>query len=342
MFGIKDQTQQLWDKVHAEASARTGNQLTSGRLAGSAENVLPAVSLDKLERFRSEKRAAYVGYTAASDREQEARLEFQRQEGFARRAQEQHQGYSLSFEGQSQTSGESTKERLAHVNAPVERARRTLQIASDARERASKRQAEFGFLETVEDWLNRTPLDENLDLVVVDPSRLKGNPLVAVSKIRSELASLDKRLSAVELANVPADTLKMAAFAEIDTIADKGRISINARSRDGHPLGLSNKIRINLTPHGPSFALFGDAGAHFFTWLLRDELKSRVATMIDDLGIGDGLSDDAREAEFRTIAAERLDLERLEEAYIVSAEANGQTIQRRYDIDARAFLEIEA
>ncbi len=97
MFGIKDQTQQLWDKVHAEANARTGNQLTSGRLTGSAENVLPAASLDKLERFRSEKRAAYVGYTAASDREQEARLEFQRQEGFARRAQEQFQGSTLSL-----------------------------------------------------------------------------------------------------------------------------------------------------------------------------------------------------------------------------------------------------
>ncbi|ABS13608.1 hypothetical protein [Brucella anthropi] len=342
MFGIKDQTQQLWDKVHAEANARTGNQLTSGRLTGSAENVLPAASLDKLERFRSEKRAAYVGYTAASDREQEARLEFQRQEGFARRAQEQFQGSTLSFEGQSQTSRESKEERLARIDAPVERARRALRIASDARARAAKRQDEFAFLETVEGWLNRTPLDENLDLVAVDPSRLKGNPVVAVTKIRSELASLDKRLSAVELANVPVNALKEQAFAEIDAVAEKGRLSINTRSRGGAPLRLADNLRINVVPNGSSVALFGDAGAHFFTWLLRDELKSIVATMIDDLGIGDGLSDDAREAEFRTIAAERLDLERLEEAYIVSAEANGQTIPRRHDVDPRAFLEIEA
>lgn len=342
MSGYKTSTQQLWSKAIADVNAGTGNQVTSGRLAGNAENALPATSLEKLERFRSERRAAYAAYIDASDSEQEARFEFQRREGFAHRAQEQFQGLTLSFEGQSHSSHESKEEGIARINAPVERARRALQIASDARERADKRHDEFAFLSAVEDWLNRTPFNDNADLVAVDPSRLKGNPLTAISRIRSELASLDKRLSAVELAKVPADTLKMAAFAEIDTIADKGRISINARSRDGHPLGLSDKIRINLTPHGPSVALFGDAGAHFFTWLLRDELKSRVATMIDDLGIGDGMSDDAREAEFRTIAAERLDLERLEEAYIVSAEANGQTIPRRHDVDPRAFLEIEA
>lgn len=342
MFGYKTSTQQLWSKAIADVNAGTGNQLTSGRLAGSAESALPAASLDKLERFRSERRAAYAAYTDASSSEQEARLEFQRQEGYARRAQEQFQGSVVSFEGQSHSSHESKGGRLARFNAPVERARRTLQIALDARERASKRQDEFGFLETVEDWLNRTPLDENLDLVAVDPSRLKGNPLVAVSKIRSELASLDKRLSVVELATVPVNALKEQAFAEIDAVAEKGRLSINTRSRGGAPLRLADNLRINVVPHGSSVALFGDAGAHFFTWLLRDELKSKVATMIDDLGLGDGLSDDAREAEFRTIAAERLDLERLEEAFITQAEANGQTIPRRHDVDPRAFLEIEA
>ncbi len=56
MFGIKDQTQQLWDKVHAEANARTGNQLTSGRLTGSAENVLPAASLSDIQRLRTANR----------------------------------------------------------------------------------------------------------------------------------------------------------------------------------------------------------------------------------------------------------------------------------------------
>ncbi len=335
-------TQQLWSKAIADLNAGTGNQLTSGRLAGSAESALPTTSLEKLERFRSERRAAYAAYIDASDSEREARHEFQRQEGFAHRAQEQFQGYGFSFEGQSHSSHESKEERIARINAPVERARRALQIASDARERAGKRHDEFAFLSAVEDWLNRAPFNDSADLVVVDPSRLKGNPVIAITRIRSELASLDKRLSVVELATVPVNALKEQAFAEIDAVAEKGRLSINTRSRGGAPLRLADNLRINVVPHGSSVALFGNAGAHFFTWLLRDELKSKVATMIDDLALGDGLSDDAREVEFRTIAAERLDLERLEEAYIVSAEANGQTIPRRHDVDPRAFLEIEA
>lgn len=335
-------TQQLWSKAIAQVNAGTANQLTSGGLVGSAENALPSASLEKLERFRSEKRAAYVAYIDCSDREQEARLELLRQEGFARRTSEQFQGASISFEGQPHPGSESKDDRNTRINAPVDRARRTLQIACDARERASKRQEEFSFLETVEDWLARTPLDVNVDLVTFDPSRLKGNPAVAVAKIRSELASLDERLSVVELANAPADVLKQQAFAEIDAIAEEGHISVNARSRGGRPLRLSDKIRIDLTPHGTGFALFGNAGAHFFTWLLRDELKSKIGVMIDDLKISDALSDDEREAEFRKIAGERLDLEYLEEAVITQAEANGQTIPRRHDVDPRAFLGIDA
>ncbi|MGP3711763.1 hypothetical protein ACS5UA_13015 [Brucella sp. RRSP16] len=339
MFGIKDQTQQLWDKVHAEANARTGNQLTSGRLAGSAESALPAASLDKLERFRSERRAAYAAYIDASDSEQEARFEFQRREGFAYRAQEQFEGFTLSFEGQSHSSDESKEERIARINAPVERARRALQIASDARERADKRHDEFAFLSAVEDWLNRTPFNDNADLVVVDPSRLKGNHLVAVSKIRSELASLDKRLSSVELAYTPAEVLKDRAFAEIDRAASKGELSVHPSSRSSEPLRLEDKFTIGTYPSG---SLLGNGGANVLVWLLRDQMKAAVSALIDKFPQENALSDDAREVEFRTIAAERLDLERLEEAYIVSAEANGQTIPRRHDVDPRAFLEIEA
>jgi len=339
MFGIKDQTQQLWDKVHAEANARTGNQLTSGRLAGSAESVLPAASLEKLERFRSERRAAYAAYIDASDNEQEARFEFQRREGFAHRAQEQFQGLTLSFEGQSHSSHESKEERIARINAPVERARRALQIASDARERADKRHDEFAFLSAVEDWLNRTPFNDNANLVAVDPSRLKGNPLTAISRIRSELASLDKRLSSVELAYTPADVLKDRAFAEIDGIADAGALTVHPASRSARPLDLARKFALGTVNGG---TIVGTGGAEVLVWLLRDQMKAAVSALIDTFPQENAMSDDAREAEFRTIAAERLDLERLEEAFITQAEANGQTIPRRYNLDPRAFLEIEA
>ncbi|QPA29259.1 hypothetical protein IR196_13710 [Brucella anthropi] len=339
MSGYKTSTQQLWSKAIADVNAGTGNQVTSGRLAGNAENALPATSLEKLERFRSERRAAYAAYIDASDSEQEARFEFQRREGFAHRAQEQFQGLTLSFEGQSHSSHESKEEGIARINAPVERARRALQIASDARERADKRHDEFAFLSAVEGWLNRTPFNDNADLVAVDPSRLKGNPLTAISRIRSELASLDKRLSSVELAYTPADVLKDRAFAEIDRAASKGELSVHPSSRSSEPLRLEDKLTISTYPSG---SLLGNGGANVLVWLLRDQMKAAVSALIDTFPQENALSDDDREAEFRTIAAERLDLERLEEGFITQAEANGQTIPRRHDVDPRAFLEIEA
>ncbi|WP_025090241.1 hypothetical protein [Brucella intermedia] len=303
-------------------------------------DALPAAARLKLERLASDRDAAHAAYRAASDREQEARIELGRVSGLAQRQKEAQQGFSLSFQGGEQKEDAADAE--ARVDAPVEAAKRALQVAVDARDRAAERQAAFAFLEGVETWLRRTatpgaPFRE----AKIDPAlvKVRGDSATEIAKVRARIERIEADFAKVEGAPTPAADLKARAFAEIDRIADAGALTVHPASRSGEPLGLARKLAIGTGNNG---SIVGTGGADVLVWLLRDQLKAAVASQIDALPQENALSDDAREAEFRAIAAERLDLERLEEAYVTQAEANGQTITRRYDLDPRAFLEIEA
>ncbi len=300
-------------------------------------DTLPATSRLKLERLISDRDAARAAYRAASDREQEARIEFGRVSGLAQRQKEAGQGFSLSFQG-----GEQKADAEARTDAPVEAAKRALQVAVDARVRAAERQNAFGFLENVETWLRRTATPgASFREAKIDPAlvKVRGDIVAEVAKARARIAEIEEAFAAAENAPTPAADLKARAFAEIDRIADAGALKVHPASRSAEPLGLARKLALGT---GNGGSIVGTGGTDIFVWLLRDQMKAAIASQIDQFPASGALSDDDREKAFADLSAQRLELERIEESLIATAEVDGRAIARRADADPRAVLGIEA
>jgi len=309
-------------------------------------DTLPAAARLKLERLASDRDAAHAAYRAASDREQEARAELGRVSGLAQRQKVARQGFSLSFQGGEQKEDAADAE--ARIDAPVEAAKRALQVAVDARDRAAERQAAFAFLEGVETWLRRTATPGvSFREAKIDPAlvKVRGDIAAEVAKVRAGIERIEADFAKVEAAPAPAADLKARAFAEIDAIADAGKPTVYTTTRGSSPINLKRQLELSAHATGgdaSGVSIRGNAGANFFVWLMRDEIRQRIGAMIDAAPQAGVMSDDQREKAFASLAAQRLELERAEECLIATAEADGRTIARRTDLDPRAFLGIEA
>ncbi|WP_346893772.1 hypothetical protein [uncultured Roseibium sp.] len=152
---------------------------------------------------------------------------------------------------------------------------------------------------------------------------------------RAAITKNIKLTADVETAPAPEDDLKAAIFAAVDEIAARGRPEVDPRIRDDDPSKIASKIRLGV--HGGSFV--GDGGASFFTWVLADQIKAKLAEMIPDNP--DAISDQERSAMLQQLAADRLRLERVEEALITQAESEGRVIARRPDASIQAILGVE-
>ncbi|WP_075657386.1 hypothetical protein [Pseudochrobactrum sp. B5] len=300
---------------------------------------LPPVSRIKLERQLSDRDAAHAAYRAASDREQEARAELGFVSGLAQQQKEAHQGSTISFQGHRQ---QEDKQAVAErIDAPVAAAKRALQVAVDARERAAERQNAFGFLDNIETWIRRAGSDGRFrEARPVDLKLTARTDLSAeVAKVRARIAEAEEAFAKAENAPAPASDLKDRAFAEIDRIAALGALKIHPANRSAEPLALARKLAIHS---GNNNSIVGTGGSDVMVWLMHEELRKKVSAMIDALPQTGALTDDEREAAFGDLAAARLELERIEEQLISTAEVDGHIIARRVDLDPRAFLGIEA
>lgn len=323
----------------------------------AALSILPAASRAKLENLLIEKQAARAAFLAASDALQEARQDHGLALGRARERMEMPPGVQVDIhpaaavvEARRGASAAGQRERAeteARLMAPVEAAKRRLDLASDAYERAASRQDAFGYLENVAAWLSRAAAFGGMRLQHHAPAAPKvRDPAAEIQKLRAELAELDEAWQVAENAPCPADELKARFMAELDAIAARGQPAVNVAARAGSPVNLAAALRMKhepvALPGGEThFALSGDAGASFFTWLMRDEIAERITSMIDAAAPAKGaLTDDERDREFSRISAKRLELERAEEAIICAAEQEGRIIQRRRDADPRAILEL--
>lgn len=300
---------------------------------------LPPVSRIKLERQLSDRDAAHAAYRAASDREQEARAELGLVSGMAGYRQA-HLGFETTYPGTAQPKpSEATKDRLS---APVEAAKRELQVASAARMRAAEKQDTFAYLDNVIAWLQRTATPGGaFREAKLDPSlvKVKGNIAAEVAKVRAHIAEAEEAFAKAENAPAPASDLKDRAFAEIDRIAARGALKIHPANRSAEPLALARKLAIHS---GNNNSIVGTGGSDMIVWLMHEELRTKVSAMIDALPQAGAMSDDEREKAFADLAAARLEQERIEEYLIATAEVDGHIIARRVDLDPRAFLGIEA
>lgn len=319
--------------------------------------ILPDPSRAKLEKLLIEWQAARAAYIAAADAEMYARQELGRLEGMARAQLDMPAGVEIDVHPAAAVvearrlltkSGQAERdEREARILAPVEAARRRLQLALDARDRAAERQNAFAFLEGVSAWLNRAGAFGIGRLKHHAPAAPKTrDPVAEIQKRRAELAGLDEAWQAAEGAPAPVSELKARFLAELDQTVARGAPKVNHAARAGSPVNLSAALRMRQEPISlpgadtPHFALDGDAGAAFWTWLHRDLIAERVISLIDAAPAKGALTDEDRDAEFTRISTRRLEIERAEESLIVAAEKDGRTIQRRRDADPRALLEI--
>jgi hypothetical protein len=168
--------------------------------------------------------------------------------------------------------------------------------------------------------------------VVREPAVPKG---WTVETARTELAKINGQIAATEAAPDTAASIRKRMFDAVDAIAARGAVQVRASSRDGDPARLAERLVLGI--RGGS--LVGDGGASLFVWLLQDQIKAKLEAMIPDLP--HAMTADQRDQRLDQLRAEKLRVERIEEALISAAEAEGRTIDRRPDASPLAVLGIE-
>ena len=311
-------------------------------------NRLPAESRAKVERLDADRDAAHAALRAASDAMQAAWRAHAMADAFARERLGMPRGYSVDVHpgavvlAERAREGESDAEE-ARLLAPVHAAKRRLDAATAAHQRAVEVWERFAFLEDCAAWLEHIGPGVTFEHVVVQPPKSAKGFGVEVERIRKELAALDDQWAAAESAPAPKNDLLNRAVAEIDRIAERGRPDVNPRSRGGDPLRLAEQLAIGTRTVGSgenrSTSLVGNP-APFLVWAVRDQLTEKISAMVEALSDQGVLTDAQREEEFARIAARRLEVERAEESTILVAEAEGQAIARRRQADPRAILEL--
>lgn len=288
---------------------------------------LPETARPKLERFADVRENAHAIVRDASRNLEELRD--------ARRLQENSLRIRLSE--QKRTLTDEDRERL---NAPVERARAEEKRAQARYDAAVEAWSRSNFVERTTEWLTQARRDRvRLRSAKVPVVKVSDDHRVAVDRIRVELAGLDEAWAAAQAAPLPIAIARENLSREIDAIAALGAPEVDLRRRSSAPIPVEKIFR---PPHtGEGQVLVGNYGVSFLVWFLRDELKVKLAAMLGDRDPEGALTDERRDRCFGEIAAKRLELERLEEAHILAAEAVGQAIFRREDADLRAILEVD-
>lgn len=318
--------------------------------SGDPTEALPPAARQKLERAVADRDAAHAAYLATSDSWREVWTEHGRALAFARSrldlpaglGPDAHPAAVALADVAARRNRTEAEQRLL---APVDAAAARLTAAADARDRAAERQAAFAYVENVVSWLARTARPGVVFVEAPAPAigKIRGDIRAAIAQTRDELSAVDAEFAAAEAAPLPADELRHRAIAEIDRVAKAGALTLNPRNRSGDPLGLTRRLSLSATT-GASGAthILGDAGAPVLVWLIRDLLVGEVELQIEATDFTGALTDAERDDRFAELAARRLEIERREEALVELAEAEGRIVQRRPDLDPRAFLGVIA
>ncbi|WP_146203954.1 hypothetical protein [Aminobacter sp. AP02] len=198
---------------------------------------------------------------------------------------------------------------ISRLKAEVGRAEREFQ-SHDCLDRAAK-------------WLAEAPQLQR-------PFKHRSPPVVKagadhrklVEQARTRIDEVTGQIEAVELAPAPADDLRAQITYEVDRLAEAGCPAIDHRDPGSIGAALIRAARTDT----------------FVLWLNRDALVAKLTAEIKDAA--NAMSVAAKEAAIADLIAERLTIERDEEATIAAAHVAGTIITRRCGADARALLEL--
>lgn len=290
---------------------------------------LPALSRAKIYRLEEKRRAAFMAAREAEDRLNDGKdvtgkklAALVTERAGAIKACGADERAISRVHADYATKNDLANEHLKHLG--------------DALKRAENALAEFAYLEKANTWLIRMiAMGEKLSLHQADLNRPRGGHYQSeVLKVREQLNALDAEMTRIENAPVDKTSFRSDAIAEIEKIAAAGAPRVNISARHGAPLGLGSRLALTLMGGD----LVGDGGASFFVWLCKDLIIERLDAMIDTADFTGALSADEQEVAQADILAQRLKLERQEEALIDAAAEIEQFIPRRPDADPRAIL----
>jgi hypothetical protein len=150
------------------------------------------------------------------------------------------------------------------------------------------------------------------------------NPIII--EVRRQIDEVVGSIQQIERAPLPADEVRRRATIEIDRLADAAAPKVRLRGSQN----FYGEI-IDLHPYNPNLLFF----------VGRDILMAHVEAEIARADFTGAMTDDRREAAVSKAMAEKLQLERTEEALIVASEELGRPIQRRRGHDPRAYWQVE-
>lgn len=178
------------------------------------------------------------------------------------------------------------------------------------------------------------------DVSLPPPAVLPAGVAATVEAKRAELVAIAERRA--DIANRPAvaKDLKAAISRAVAGEAEKGRPPFDPRIRGGRdPSKFAEQLRVRV--YTGQFLTVGEGGVPFLVWLLADQIEARLHALVDEADLTGAMSDAEQVAAQAALDAERLAIEREEEALIRMAEAQGMAIARRADADPRAVLMVE-
>ncbi|MDF1600363.1 hypothetical protein PZ895_11390 [Mesorhizobium sp. YIM 152430] len=292
---------------------------------------LPPKCQPKIDALIDRRDDAHAAYRSASDTMMEARHNFGLISNRRRYAE---------IDAPNQKLRPEDAERL---DAEVASAKAGLDKAKARVDAASERTSSFAFLDRSLQWLADARAARQRLKPAAAPAPKGKDFRQEVDRLRTEIAAVDDAWTATATAPRPTKAAIDVLHEEIDAVAARGAPRFDMRRRSGPPLAFADQFYIRLRQSNPDSGYGLQAhggGAEFLVWMMRDEIKARLGAMIDQADVVGALTDEEQEQRFRELSARRLGLERLEEATIVAAEAEGMFITRRDDADPRAILEV--
>ena len=290
--------------------------------------ILPKSSQDKiihLSEMRADAHAVVKGAEAALDdaerRRDRAALTY--------RTQVERLTYSPSGQSRALSPEES-----ASLHAPLDRIDAEIERLRSRRDRAIEAWSNYDFLADVRNFLGEAKMSGKRFRSAPPTKVPTGDFHRAVESARRRLDELAIETERVELAPLPLAELHAAVEAEVDAIAGRGALFVDPRIRSGSPLKL--EAAFGLSGQGDRVSSLASS----LLFLLRDQIKAAALALLPAKELPGAMTDAARKAELARLTAERLEIERAEEAAIVAAAAAGITIARRRDASPLAILEI--
>ena len=294
-------------------------------------DALPAAARAKVERLEDLTHARHAGLMRHVEAKNEAQREFFKAQQQLARIEDSHRRDTP----ESREILEGQRQRVARLKAKRDRAA-DAHDAAEAEYRAVSRVA-FVMTEYAEKVLMGQPVKA---APAVEVKLAKGETTMdAIERVRGEIAGYNAEVKRIERAPYPSAEVMARLTAAVDALADVGRPDIKPTLHNMDlPRWPEAPVHTYRGFRAEDGSMAPDAQG-MLCWLFRDQMIAALQREVEAVAKDDAAVPAAdRPRLLAELAAKRLLAERIEEALVERAEAEGQTVARREEADIRALL----